>query len=352
MGTFRLMLVEDNDSEIKTCRSSIAKYTDENKCNIDLVVCKSLDEFRQNITKDIDGAIIDLKLSNNGDEGNKAVSEIQNSFYRIPIAILTGTPNAADTNNAYIGIYKKGEDNARYEALLHRFREIQQTGIINILGGKGIIEKSLADVFHKNILPQTDKWITYGRTNPGKIEFALLRHTLSHLLHLIEDDHDQYYPEEFYITPPTTDKYRTGSIISHKKSGIFYVVMNPSCDLVIRANGHCNTDRVLIAEVDTIQTVFPNLPAPADQSKSQQGELTNAYNNKKALYYHWMPPTAFFAGGFLNFRKLSTYTHEVIAMEFTTPTIQISPVFIKDIISRFSTYYARQGQPEINMPTP
>jgi len=33
--------------------------------------------------------------------------------------------------------------------------------------------------------------------------------------------------------------------------------------------------------------------------------------------------------------------------KYDMPCIQVSPQFVKDILARFSSYYARQGQPEI-----
>ena len=61
-----------------------------------------------------------------------------------------------------------------------------------------------------------------------------------------------------------------------------------------------------------------------------------------------LPETDFFEGGVLNFRKLTTWHKDEFDQKFGKLTIQISPFFIKDIVSRFSSYYARQGQPEID----
>ncbi|MFQ2549269.1 hypothetical protein ACK305_18520, partial [Aeromonas caviae] len=37
-----------------------------------------------------------------------------------------------------------------------------------------------------------------------------------------------------------------------------------------------------------------------------------------------------------------------LSSQYDKPLIQISPAFVKDIVSRFSSYYARQGQPDID----
>jgi hypothetical protein len=123
--------------------------------------------------------------------------------------------------------------------------------------------------------------------------------------------------------------------------------MNPACDLVIRDNGECNTDRILIVEIDSQTSLFPGHPATG-LSNSQKKNLEKAYRNNKSAYYHWLPRTDFFEGGFLNFRKLSSLSSEEFNERFEKPAVQISPSFVKDMVARFSAYYARQGQPDID----
>jgi len=68
---------------------------------------------------------------------------------------------------------------------------------------------------------------------------------------------------------------------------------------------------------------------------------------KEVLHTHWLPGTSFFYGGLINFRKLSSVTNKDFRGEYEMPRFQISPHFIKDVQARFSSYYGRQGQPEI-----
>lgn len=53
-------------------------------------------------------------------------------------------------------------------------------------------------------------------------------------------------------------------------------------------------------------------------------------------------------GGVLNFRRLKTLTRDEFGGNFEKPSIQISPFFVKGIVARFSSFYARQGQPDID----
>lgn len=85
-------------------------------------------------------------------------------------------------------------------------------------------------------------------------------------------------------------------------------------------------------------------------SKTQDKELIKYQRNTKNLYYCWLPKTSCFNNGaVINFRRVSTYSQKELDESFNSPVIQVASPFLKDIISRFSSYYARQGQPDINI---
>lgn len=345
MCNFKLLLVEDNDQDMELCRVSVKEFQEEHSCEIDLIISKNLDEAFEKLDNSFDATIIDLKLGEQGTEGSQVVKRIEKSHFRIPVAILTGTPDAVDSDFDYVGVFKKGETG--YADLLNIFWGIHNTGLTRIMGGRGLIEKTLSDVFHQNLLPQREKWVKYGKANSFRTEKALLRYALSHLLQLLDDDGDRCYPEEVYLTPPLTDKIRTGSVVKEKNRGHEFVVMNPACDLVIREEDKCKTDRILIVEIDSQTSLFPGCPA-TNLSENYKKKLERAYKNNKSAYYHWLPKTDFFSGGFMNFRKLLSLPREEFDNQFENPAIQISSPFVKDIQARFSAYYARQGQPDID----
>ena len=345
MRTFRLLIVEDNDQDLALCKEKVSDYIDERKREIELVACKNVEEAFEKLDNSFDGAIIDMKLGDQGDEGNEVIKRIVDSYYKIPIAIFTGTPGTADSDFNNIGVFTKGETG--YEDLLDRFWTIYDTGLTRIMGGRGTIEKTLQEVFQTNILPQIQKWEEYGEKDSSRTEKALLRHILNHLLQLLDDDEKKYFPEEMYLYPPLSEKTCTGSIVQPKnkddvksKDRKWYVVMNPACDLVIRDNDRPKTDSIVLVKIEKEESIID------DKNKKDRKKL---FGNDYCLYYHWLPKTDFFDGGFLNFRKLSSLSIDEFNEKFEKPIIQIAPFFIKDMVARFSAYYARQGQPDIDI---
>ena len=340
MSRLKLLVVEDDQQDIDICRNAVARYRDEKPRAVELVVCKDVEEAFTKLDNTFDGAIIDLKLGEDGDEGNQIIQRINERQYRFPVAVLTGTPGSADPEFSYIGIFKKGEQGAGYGDLLDRFWKIYDTGLTRILGGRGIIEARLGDVFRKNLLPQIEKWEQYGETDSTRTEKALLRHTLNHLIQLIDEDAELCFPEEFYLYPPPSERIRTGSILKEKDTDKRFVVMSPDCDLVVRPGKGRNTDTVLIIEVVSASSL----------SNRKKRELKRALENNGPKYYHCLPKTDFFPLGFMNFRHLSTVVENEIGERFhIPPDAQISPPFVKDMVARFSSYYARQGQPDIDL---
>lgn len=342
MSKLRLLVVEDNERDLEACGDSVERYVDEKNRNIELVESKTLDEALERLDNSFDGAIIDLKLADEGGEGNQVIKKIEESFFRIPIAIFTANPdNSDDTLNKKImllGIFQKRE--TQYYELLDRFWEIYDTGLTHIMGGRGLIEQQLTEVFLKSLWLQIETWVSYGKEDSERTEKALLRYTLNHLFQLLEEGEDRCFPEEVYLHPPLSGNITTGSIVQDGTGDCRFAVLSPACDLVVRGeNGRSNTDYILLVEIESMNDALKG---------SRKKDLVESLVKNRRQYFHWLPPAHCFEGGFLNFRKLHTVPIDEFDENFKNPTIQISPFFVKDIVARFSSFYARQGQPDID----
>lgn len=360
MSEMNLLLVEDSVQDQQSCNNAVNDFKEDNQCQINIKVCVGVEEALKALNESYyDGAIIDMRLAEQGNEGNQVIEQIRDNFRRIPVVIMTGTPDAAEIEGfPLVGRYTKGEK--QYSDIVSELWGIYRTGLTRIMGGRGEIEQKLSQIFIKNLLPQRKSWIEYGKENHEKSEKAFLRHALNHLIQILDGDMDKCYPEEMYIYPPVSTRINTGCIVKSKNSDNFYIVMNPACDLAERDNGGCNTDRALLAKIDSEADFFTDELAKKNSRKNKGEEPLESLSNQnkesaiknarqhKTFYYHWLPETEFFAGGFINFRKIATHTQENFDQTFENPSIQVSAPFLKDIVARFSSYYARQGQPDID----
>ena len=144
-----------------------------------------------------------------------------------------------------------------------------------------------------------------------------------------------------------SEDIETGSIVKENVSNQPFVILSPACDLVIRGNRGFKTDRILLVEIEQENNIVDDALDGIVQRRKKEDRLKAVFNNNHRDYYHWLPEAYSFDGGFLNFRKLVALDEEKFNQEFGKPLIQISPSFVKDIVSRFSSFYARQGQPDI-----
>ena len=332
----KILLVEDANDQQDIFKSSVEIFNIKNNLNVQYEIAENISDAFDKIDSSYDGAIIDLKLKNDEDGGNEIVRQLGESFIRIPIVFVTGF---VDLVNDHPSVIKtRSRDEETYESDLRLFQQIHNTGLTRIMGGRGVIEENLSKVFLKNLLPQVQTWVSYGAENSERTEKALLRYALNHLLQLLEEDEEDCFPEEVYLYPSVLDRITTGSLV--KTDDQWFVVLSPACDLVPRGeNGVLNTDCVLLVEIESIEQVL--------RGSKSKGKVRELCTNRRT-YYHWLPETDFFEGGIINFRKLMAFDEEDFDEKFEKPSIQISPSFVKDIVSRFSTYYARQGQPDID----
>ncbi len=347
MCKMNLLLVEDNPQDQETCQNAVNDFTEDNGCEISLDIKTNVTDAINSLNSSYyDGAIIDMRLADQGDEGNAVIEQIRNTLRRIPVVIMTGTPDAAETEGfPLVELCKKGD--IKYSTIVNNLWEIYNTGLTRILGGRGEIERKLSQIFITNLLPQKESWIAHAAKDAERTEKSLLRHAMNHLVHSLDNDIDKCYPEEVYIHPPIQPRINPGCLIKNKETSTFYIVMNPACDLAERESGGCKTDRALLVEIQNLKDIFPKFNW-SSLSKDNKKSIDKLFKNNHAFYYHWLPKTTFYCGGVINFRRVSTHSESDLADHFEKPDLQISPSFLKDIVSRFSSYYARQGQPDID----
>ena len=271
MSILRLLIVEDDEQALTACRGTVRRYEDERQREVKLVECKDVEEAFSVLDNSFDGAIIDLTLGSDSDAGDQVIRKIEDSQFRIPVFILTGTP--VNTAFEHVTVFKKGEQGTGYYDLLDRFWDIYNTGLTRIMGGRGIIEGTLNKVFRQNLLVQKEMWIEHGKVDSSRTEKALLRHTLNHLLQLLDDGTDSCFPEEVYLFPPLTERIRTGSIVKEKKNGKWFSVMNPACDLALKKDGTFKTDHILLVEIEEEPDVTESSLHGTNKASSKKKKL-------------------------------------------------------------------------------
>ena len=341
MTALNLVLVEDDDSQVQTYEEVLEEYKKRSGRAIYMSVCKKVNHLHMHLNPSVDAVVIDLNLGRDTRDGAKVIDELKPQL-RVPVVVFTGTPADADDDPPVVKVFTKGRHG--FDDVLDCVWNINSIGLTRIMGGRGLLEDRLNKVFHRNLLPTLDVWLRYGTEDVERTERALLRFALGHLVADLEGDATPCYPEEVYLAPPPEDSLTTGSLVKSRDNGVCHVVLTPACDLVLR-NGTCKAKTVALAEVVSEDNVLANFQGNAEARRNKQERLRN---NNDAYCFHWLPTSGIVNGGFLDFQQLQTVAMDQLEIKFEIMQARIAPTFVKDIVSRFSAFYARQGQPVIN----
>jgi hypothetical protein len=345
-----LLIVENEEPQIKLLRDAIEIYNRKGGVPIVLDEANNLNQGLEKLrTNAYDGAIVDLRLEQNDNIGlgNQILKEIKSKL-RFPVRVISGHLGDLDpelqAQNYLFSCVSRGDED--YDIILSEFSKIHSTGIIEILNYKGLIERNINNIFWKHISEIISEFVNYKIANPGwDCERVLLRYISSHILEYLEISIDNnlepVHNIEFYIKPPIKEKIFTGDIIKFKDSNNYGIILTPACDLAT------DIHRVKPkAKFVTVAYIYSYKDVTNGRSPEHVTELEK---NKLDLKYHFLPETILFIGGFINFQHILSIPIKDITdkAKFEVECVVTNP-FRKDIISRFASYFSRQGQPTFN----
>lgn len=330
--TIKIMVVEDSEEEIETCKSTLERVNAAGVLQFAIEYAKTVDEGLLLVDNTFDGAIVDLRLKGVATAGDEFIDSILAEF-RIPVVILTGTPDHIP-KSASVPVFKKGE--VGYDELFKHFSDVHSTGVTKIFGMRGLVEKHLNRVFWDSVFPHLPKWMALARRG-SNTEHAMLRLTLNHLVQILDEVDDLCLPEEMYLVPISPDRVLTGGLFRSKDSAKYVVILSPACDLAVRQDGCPKSDSVQVCGIQPMTDWLKDKNAKS---------VEKLLRNNDGGYLHWLPAHSGFPGGFVNFRLISHFKHDEFRNCFESFRMQVSPHFLKDLVARFSSYYARQGQPD------
>lgn len=367
----KILIVDDDAQQLERYQSVIEEFSKQKSLSITSEVKKSLSEGLKALDHDFDGAVVDLKLSNSTAEaeGNTLIRRIRENK-RFPICVVTGFEG--DLDPAFAEELQRGPNlffrldkrDKPFEAILDHLVSIHQSGITRIMGSQGIFETTLNTIFWTHLARAMVYWNSNSESSKNR-ENRLVRFTLSHLLSKLDIDtdgkSDDYYPDEMYIMPSLQDSLQTGDILKKNEDDLHFLVITPACDL---AQGKTKSIQMLEIESFAQGIIATNVNLiKKTVSSTMNEEALNIHNakvadaratlnriasNSYANKYHILPCSESFPGGLLNFQKVTSIKLQDVGTSYSKIGA-IAPGFIKDIVSRFSSYYGRQGQPNFHL---
>jgi ActR/RegA family two-component response regulator len=340
-GDIKVLIIEDEDLQIEAYVDAIESFNKKSTNNIAWEICKDYENGKTALeTPFYDAAIIDLKLSNTEElEGKKLVEEVYGNL-RIPIIIYSGSIAQIDDIKETALLRKKLRTDSFLE-VLEDIESLYKTGITKLLSPRGEIDKKLTKIFWEHLVDDLDIWIDHN--NPKTLMRYVFSHFQEHMEINSDGDFEEYHPAEIYIAPPIKSNIHTGDLI--KIGDTHFVVLTPACDIVLNKKPDGNggfeskrkAEKLVVGIAEKFEPMKMCLNINGDVTKSKVKEfVTNS-----SFRYHYLPSFKGNDGFVIDFQKLSSISFEDEMERVAT----ISAPFVKDVISRFSLYFARQGQP-------
>ena len=372
MNNIDFLLIDDDRNQELLFIEAINEINETTDLNITYKVVKTPEsamiELYQNYFKAI---IIDLKL-NNDDNAAKPDEEISGNVLLkriiekeiVPIVVITGFPDkvSTDIDKSIVKVLPK-ETNLYDEinALIEKYSD----SVFKIFGSRGEINKNIKELFW-NVIPQcfTSKNQDISLLSKEKQETVIIRYISSWLSnkYMFDDKYINVEPIEMYMFPNPIKQVCTCDIYKKnigENSCEYYMVLTPSCDLANK-----KVDEVILCKIknyDEVQSFKERLEIynneqnkESNKAKKAKGDLMKWFRNSHSdsLRYHFLPKVKDFTGGFVDFRSILSLEYDKERGEIIDDSYfkigVITESFKRDIVSRFSSYYHRQGQPEFN----
>lgn len=342
MESLQLLIIEDEEAQIESYQDIIDQHNKKSSPQITPTFSKTFKEGQEALKSPFyDGAIIDLKLSNSEELEGRTLVESVFKKIRIPIMIYSGSIAQIDDikENALL---KKRLRTSEFTSVLSEIIGIYNTGITRYLRPDGSFDQKLTNIFWDHLSNSLDTWIEHNNQE------SLLRYILSHFQEYLEINmegtFEEYHPHEVYIKPPIKKNLHTGDLIVYEEQ--LFLILTPACDIVIQGWNNIpegtktpirKSDNLILVKVKDfdVKEFCKDKNGSVDKSKIKNFVTNSSYR------FHYLPPSLNDNGYLVDFQDITTIPFNEGLERLAT----ISSPFIKDIISRFSNYYSRQGQP-------
>jgi DNA-binding response OmpR family regulator len=319
---------------------------------------------------DFDLVILDLykdKDAKDEDAGIKVLDSIRKSAF-VPVVFYTGHAyKITSLNSEIVGVVSKGDG---IDALTKEIERIINSKIA-VLKSQiyGHLRESLRKYFWETV--DAEKKVFVPGKSDVSLGYLLLRrfaNSLSkeNIKELLGDDKiktDKAHPMEFYIYPvnpdSSKDEHQAGEIL--EKDGVFYAVLTPDCDLVLRNTGLRKADKVLLATAKEFKALpdfikREELKNKKDRSEKENQQLSNAEGKLKTWMsnrggeqdrYFFLPSTPFIDNLVIDFQIKTMVDYNDLKSFRRVAKLDLP--YAQSMISSFIRYYNRIGIPDIDV---
>lgn len=318
---------------------------------------------------DFDIAVLDLyqdRGTKDEEAGIKVLNKIRQTAF-IPVIFYTGHAyKIRELSSEIVGVVNKADG---IDGLTNEFSRIISSELALIKSKiYNHLRESLRQYFWETV--DTEKKIFEPGKNDVSLGYLLLRrfaNSLSkeNIKKVLGDNKiktDKAHPMEFYIFPVNPDsakcEYQTGEIV--ERNGVYYAILTPDCDLVLRINGTRKADKILLAAATKFKELpdyikYRDLKAKQEKTEKENQQLSNMEGKLKTWMsnrggdqdrYFFLPSTPFIENLIIDFQIKSMVEYN--ELKAFNRVAQLDLPYAQSMISSFVRYYNRIGFPDID----
>lgn len=351
----KILMLDDKEKVLE----DIMKLLDGKEINgntIHMTCEKDFDNGISKLTSDkYDIVILDVfegrpSSTNTNQPGKVVFDKIRNTLF-IPVIFFSGLISEVEEFKSYMVRVVRKSDGAM--GLKKEIKNLADAKLI-------FISKDLNETINESMKTYFWEFVQNNHNELSKVgNAAIFRYLLIRRLGLLLSkeawekltdqipEEDKTYPLQFYIVPPINRKepYETGDVL--KKGTKIFVILTPSCDLVIRDKGGRKAKKVLLVafiplkETEQYKRYIENV---SSSNKENLRRLMQVDGNNRRFFLPEMP---FVPHGILDFQQLKTI--EEADLRGYKKIAKIDDPYAQAIQATFIRYYNRVGYPDLDL---
>jgi CheY-like chemotaxis protein len=367
VSSWRLLVVDDDEEICRNIQEYLEDETIEN-INISVEIITDFDQALQVLEKQrIDLVILDVRMGNyeeiqEEEVGRITLASIQARRF-VPVIFNTGLPNLVEHLSSHlIRVVTKGSLDDLLEAvqsifesrlptinraLIRHFEEVQRRYMWDFVAqhwselGEISDQSELAHLLARRLA-----------ISLSVDEIQSLETELGGIIKSSNNEIDLVHPITYYVIPPLSKFPQPGDLYLRRNgdASSYWVILNPSCDFVVRKSGKCKVEYVLLARTTELKQSpeFQDWCGNPTKGKSKLEKLIKDNREGQADRYFFLPGVLDIPDLIIDFQLIESVNYEELKEHTWDRVASLDSPHTEALQSKFSRYFGRIGKPDLN----
>jgi hypothetical protein len=348
-------LMVDDDSTVTTNFSDVINEVEFKNFSFILETENDFDVGLEKIKLgNYDLVILDLcrgePTESNGDKmGETILDEIRKECF-IPVIFFTGlVQHVSHLESPFIRVICK--TSGGNQQIIDQINDLVNQKLISLRKNlKQFIDKKMKEYFWDFLQVNWEKIKNFN--DDISLSYLLIRRLSNSMskegaIKLLDDPNilpNKVHPMEFYVYPPLDNTiYENGSIL--KKDADFYLVLTPSCDLILR-NGDRKAKNIMLIKTTKLSQMQEYVDYSSNKSSTNKDKLLRLIEGRKSDQYFFLPGTPFINDLIINFQNIVMI--EENTLNLYTIIAKLDYPYGESCLASFVRYYNRIGYPDLD----